>query len=452
MERGKEINRTEAGDGEGEDGEDGDEMVAAKGKGKAAAGGARQIVTVAIKWVQDILDLKDRFDTILLKSFRDDKQVQTSLNEAFESVINLNPRSPEYISLFIDENLKKGLKGKTDDEVDIILDKTITVFRFVTEKDVFERYYKSHLAKRLLQGRSVSDDAERGMLAKLKVECGFQFTQKLEGMFHDMKISTETNAAYREHLVRNERKEIDLAVQVLTSTFWPMSNAQVTCQLPPEMANACQAFERFYLTRHTGRRLSWQHTLGNADVRVTFKARKHDLNVATFALVVLLLFEEMEDGDQLSYQDIKATTSISDAELKRHLQSLACAKFKILKKHPPGRDVLESDSFSFNHDFTAPLQRIKIGTIASKAENTDERRETREKVDEERKHQTDACIVRVMKDRKHMGHNDLINEVTRQLASRFQPMPTQIKKRIEALIEREYLERGKDKKSYNYLA
>jgi cullin 3 len=65
---------------------------------------------------------------------------------------------------------------------------------------VFERYYKGHLAKRLLHGRSVSDDAERGMLAKLKVECGFVFTQKLEGMFHDMKISTDTMNAYRGHL------------------------------------------------------------------------------------------------------------------------------------------------------------------------------------------------------------------------------------------------------------
>lgn len=83
--------------------------------------------------------------------------------------------------------------------MEIVLDKTITVFRFITEKDVFERYYKNHLAKRLLQGRSVSDDAEKNMLGKLKVECGFQFTQKLEGMFHDMKISNDTMDAYKKH-------------------------------------------------------------------------------------------------------------------------------------------------------------------------------------------------------------------------------------------------------------
>ena len=81
-----------------------------------------------------------------------------------------------------------------------MLDKTITVFRYLTEKDAFERYYKTHLAKRLLTGRSVSDDAERGMLSKLKVECGYQFTQKLEGMFHDMKTSGDTMTAYKAHL------------------------------------------------------------------------------------------------------------------------------------------------------------------------------------------------------------------------------------------------------------
>jgi len=83
-----------------------------------------------------------------------------------------------------------------------VLDKTIIIFRYISEKDVFERYYKTHLAKRLLLGRSVSDDAERGMLAKLKVECGYQFTQKLEGMFHDMKLSTDTMQAYKTHLVK----------------------------------------------------------------------------------------------------------------------------------------------------------------------------------------------------------------------------------------------------------
>jgi hypothetical protein len=43
--------------------------------------------------------------------------------------------------------------------------------------------------------------------------------------------------------------------------------------------------------------------------------------------------------------------------------------------------------------------------------------------------------VRIMKDRKHMTHIDLTHEVTRQLSSRFLPIPNDIKKRIEGLID-----------------
>lgn len=77
--------------------------------------------------------------------------------QAFEFFINVNPKSPEYLSLFIDNMLKKGLKGVSEDEVDATLDKVMVLFRFIQDKDLFEKYYKQHLAKRLLLGRSVSD-------------------------------------------------------------------------------------------------------------------------------------------------------------------------------------------------------------------------------------------------------------------------------------------------------
>ena len=91
-------------------------------------------------------------------------------------------------------------------------------------------------------------------------------------------------------------------------------------------------------------------------------------------------------------QEIKVATQIPDAELQRNLQSLACAKYKILKKHPPSRDVSPSDSFSFNADFTAPLQRIKISTVAAKVETGEERKETMERIEEERRHQTEVSF------------------------------------------------------------
>lgn len=57
----------------------------------------------------------------------------------------------------------------TEQEVEIILDKTMVLFRFLQEKDMFERYYKQHLGRRLLSNKSVSDDLEKNMISKLKV-------------------------------------------------------------------------------------------------------------------------------------------------------------------------------------------------------------------------------------------------------------------------------------------
>jgi cullin 3 len=61
--------------------------------------------------------------------------------------------------------------------------------------------------------------------------------------------------------------------------------------------------------------------------------------------------------------------------------------------------------------------------------------------------------VRIMKSRKTLSHNELVSETIKLLQQRFMASPVVIKKRIESLIEREYLERGRDdRKLYNYLA
>jgi hypothetical protein len=64
----------------------------------------------------------------------------------------------------------------------------------------------------------------------------------------------------------------------------------------------------------------------------------------------------------------------------------------------------------------------------------------------------DAALVRTMKARKRLSHNDLIAEACHQITL-FQPQPRVIKSRIESLIEREYLERSEDDSNvYQYLA
>lgn len=428
----------------------------------------------AITYVQNLLDLNDRFNHFLHESFNEDKMFKQMISGGFEYFINLNAKSPEYLSLFIDDKLKKGVKGMSEQEIEVVLDKSMVLFRYLQEKDVFERYYKQHLARRLLLNKSGSDDSEKNMISKLKTECGCQFTSKLEGMFKDMTVSHGINEEFKAFVQQAQvnLSGVDLTVRVLTTGYWPTQSA-TPINIPADPRTAFEAFRRFYLAKHSGRQLTLQPHLGSADLHAAFFGpkredaadsgaassskpagpRKHILQVSTYQMCILLLFN---NRDKWTYEEIKTETDMPDRELIRALQSLAVGKLaqRVLHKEPKTKEIEPEHIFTVNDQFTSKLIRVKIQMVASnKGEAEPERKETRNKVDEDRKHEIEAAIVRIMKARKKLQHNVLVTEVTEMLKPRFLPSPVVIKKRIEGLIEREYLARSQeDRKIYTYVA
>ena len=106
-----------------------------------------------------------------------------------------------------------------------------------------------------------------------------------------------------------------------------------------------------------------------------------------------------------------------------------------------------------NPAFKNSLNKIRIPIAHAKETKTTEKNEVIEKVDEDRRHMVEATIVKVMKTRRRLDHNSLITETTKILSQKFNPDPTMIKKRIESLIEREYMERDTDdRRYYKYIA
>ena len=125
-------------------------------------------------------------------------------------------------------------------------------------------------------------------------------------------------------------------------------------------------------------------------------------------------------------------SGIEDKELRRTLQSLACGKVRVLVKEPKGRDVEDGDSFSINEQFNERLYRVKVNSIQLK-ETKEENAATNERVFQDRQYQIDAAIVRIMKTRKTLSHQLLIAELLAQV--KFPARPTDLKKRIESLID-----------------
>lgn len=77
-------------------------------------------------------------------------------------------RTPELLAKYCDSLLKRSSKNE-DQQLEAIFVDIMIIFRYVDDKDVFEKFYKKFLANRLVGAKSVSDDAETSMISKLKV-------------------------------------------------------------------------------------------------------------------------------------------------------------------------------------------------------------------------------------------------------------------------------------------
>jgi len=403
--------------------------------------------------VPKLMEFRARLSDLLVKSFQGSSNFGLSLKDAFEEFLNAGVQNlpAKLLSRHIDEVLRNETSC-SDAELEEGIDRVMGIFRCVAAKDAFEAFYKKDLAKRLLLQRSSSADAEALMVQKLREECGSGFTSKLEGMFRDVDISKgilTTFVGRPEAKAILEEGSIEFSVSVLTSGLWPTQPPSPDIAYPAAPARLQEAFSSFYATQHTGRSLRWSPALGQCTLRANYESgSRKELVVSHFQALVLLLFNT---ATSLTCSEIEAATRIPMADLHRTLQSLALHKYvKLILKEPKAREVNDGDVFTYNAGFSHKMYRIIVTSISPK-EQQEEEMGVEQRVFEDRQHEVDAAVVRIMKVKKSLSHQQLLAEVFRTVS--FPVKAADVKKRIESLIEREYLERdGERSSTYTYLA
>lgn len=177
--------------------------------------------------------------------------------------------------------------------------------------------------------------------------------------------------------------------------------------------------------------------MGDVTMRATYKkANKpitYEVNGPVYAAIVLSLFNEHE---QLTFDEIQQATNIPSDKLIHALLSVSVApKTRLLKKEPSGQKINPDDVFMVNDKFEHTFRKFKLAIVtdtANKIESGEQRKETQRKADEERGLAVDAAIVRIMKARKTLSHQNLMTETIQILSGRFQPDVTMIKRKIES--------------------
>ena len=123
-------------------------------------------------------------------------------------------------------------------------------------------------------------------------------------------------------------------------------------------------------------------------------------------MALLLLFEK---SDSLSCKELQAATKIAPDQCPRYIQSLLDAKLLTCNTE----EVKESSVISLNMKYTNKRTKFRIaGTV--QRETPQEVEQTHQAVDDDRKMYLQAAIVRIMKSRKMLKHNQLIQEVSKK--------------------------------------
>uniref|UniRef100_A0A6Q2XV15 Cullin family profile domain-containing protein n=1 Tax=Esox lucius TaxID=8010 RepID=A0A6Q2XV15_ESOLU len=387
-------------------------------------------------FVESVLEVHSKFVQLINTVLNGDQHFMSALDK---------------LAKYCDNLLKKSAKGMTENEVEDKLTSFITVFKYIDDKDVFQKFYARMLAKRLIHGLSLSMDSEEAMINKLKQACGYEFTSKLHRMYTDMSVSADLNNKFN-NFIKTQESPVDLGISfqiyVLQAGAWPLTHVpSSTFAIPQELEKSVQMFELFYNQHFSGRKLTWLHYLCTGEVKMNYLSKPYVAMVTTYQMAVLLAFNNSET---VGYKELQDSTQMNEKELQKTIKSLLDVK---MLNHDSQKEEIETEStFSLNMNFASKRTKFKITTSMQK-DTPQEMEQTRSAVDEDRKMYLQAAIVRIMKARKVLRHNALIQEVINQSKARFNPSISMIKKCIEVLIDKQYIERSQSSADeYSYVA
>ena len=341
------------------------------------------------------------------------------------------------------------------------------------------------------------------MIHKLKDECGSLFVKKLTLMFTD-KTRWETNyQEYKDTDHNNKPNNIDICVKMLTDCTWESSWLSksknkslsdgsssseagsssgsrkklktIECKyLPKEMQLAFEHYKDWWIKKlESGntRIVTLLPDQGTGDLKyygpqAELKQAK-TITTNTKRMIIFLLFNQ-KPIYSLAEMMAALNDEFSEKELKTEIISI--------QHHPKSKMFFLTDGRDSKTGLTDPK---KIGQVPKdklyirlnpkpnikarglnlvaqpKILKNDESSKSSIKnmMEQDRSHEIQAAIVRIMKTKKEFGHNNLVGEVIEQVKSRFRPDVPQIKKNIESLIEKEYLERKQGSNQvYRYVA
>ncbi|CAK9295071.1 unnamed protein product [Gordionus sp. m RMFG-2023] len=493
---------------------------------------ASTILSDPEKYVEKLLSLFNKYTNLIETAFQNDPKFLICRDKAFTSIVNdtsifkldltktntssiiqqphYESKCPQLLANYCDNLLKKSsLTRKYNyEEIEAKLKSVVLLLKFVKSKDIFMRFYKSNLTRRLILEISADNSLDELMIDMLKnTGISADYINKLLRMFQDINISKEFNSFWKSQTKKPELLD-KINVKILNTATWPKPPLQNSAFLSRDIEDIIiPDFESKYNEKYSGRKLRWIHSFSYGTINYkTPTGGDFDLDVTTFQMCVLLCWndnfllpsdsntlvndvksnmahdapntnqntENLKFSRLISYESLKISTGLIDKELRRTLVSLiSCPRQKshillVIKNVDDmtidlgNVDFTDSTLFKLNPDFVMirknnSFKRGKINLISrwQSSLGHDPSMEEEEKTDLYmlRSFRIQEALVKIMKTRRSLTSTKLHTEVIEILKHSFVPSWKCIKKQIEWCMEKKFIQRDEeDMNTFVYLA
>lgn len=222
--------------------------------------------------------------------------------------------------------------------------------------------------------------------------------------YQDMSLSKDLTDQFKDRMQSSHPDDLDInfGIMVLGTNFWPLNPPGHEFIIPTELQQTYDRFQRYYQSKHSGRKLTWLWNYSKNELRTNYLNQKYILMTSSYQTAILLQYNTQ---DTLSLSEIITATSIPKETLTQILALLVKAKLLINE---------EEEQYDLNPGLSRPHEyfllffffwprrpsgfkskKIRVNlNLPIKSETKAETTEVLKIVDEDRKYVIQATIVR----------------------------------------------------------
>ena len=381
--------------------------------------------------------------------------INNSFSVKMRELINYNFKSSN-IAIMLTEvtNLmlvNNGLFDKNIDSIDIDthVNNICILLQFIEDKDYFMNFYKKSLSKRLLT-ENFNEDNEKLFLSRFKMIFGNEFIIKVQNMIDDISNCIPMNEEFSNLIVNKKNIIKNVSYKILKNGIWPIKVGEFKFKPHPKFLNTLAMFEYYYNEKFNGRKLLWLDDFSDAIIISNFGTRKCELICNYIQANIMLTINDIKQGPGsksqpiISKEGIMQALQITDNKLFDFNIKPLYKKGVILTtlKNDPEGIIPISTKFTINGKFNPSRAKISLKYENNAlVENKKDESEEIKHINESRNFVVQAAIIKILKTRKEIYHNELIIETIKIITQKFKPSTNDVKKNIDILMEKEYLER-----------